>query len=244
MRTAMVIMRRELRAYFATPLAYIFIVIFLALAGAFTFFLGNFFERGQADLTSFFVFHPWLYLFLVPAVAMRLWAEERKAGTIEVLLTLPVTPGQAVVAKFLAAWIFLGIALALTVPLWLTVAWLGSPDSGVIAAGYLGSFVLAGAYLAIGAAVSALARNQVTAFVGGAALCFALTAVGSPLLTGLAGRWAPPALVEALASISVLGHFNAVLRGVVDLRDVLFFASLIALFLFVNRLAVEGRAGS
>ena len=161
------IFARELKAYFTTPLAYVFIVIFLALTGSLTFFLGGFFERGQADLAPFFLFHPWLYLFLVPAIAMRLWAEERRTGTIELLMTLPTTTFAAVLGKFLAAWAFAGIALLLTFPMWLTVNWLGEPDNGVILASYLGSWVMAGAFIAIGACVSALTKNQVIAFVVG-----------------------------------------------------------------------------
>src|ERR1700761_5581637 len=172
MRNVGIIMRRELASYFATPLAYVFILIFLLLANAFTFYLGNFFERGQADLLPFFNFHTWLYLFLVPAVSMRLWAEERKSGTIELLLTLPLTMWQAVVGKFLAAWVFIGIALFLTFPIWITVNYLGSPDNGVIFASYIGSFLMAGGYLAIGSAISATTNNQVIAFVVSVVVCF------------------------------------------------------------------------
>src|SRR5210317_1361916 len=161
MNAVMTIARRELSGYFATPLAYVFIVIFLTLAGAFTFYLGNFFARGQADLQPFFAFHPWLYLFLIPALAMRLWAEERKGGTIELLLTMPITMPQAVLGKFLAAWAFTGIALSLTLPVWITVNYLGQPDNGIIVAGYIGSMLMAGAFLSIGSCVSAVTRNQV-----------------------------------------------------------------------------------
>ena len=164
------IFAREFMAYFTTPLAYVFIVIFLALTGSLTFFRGGFFERGQADLAPFFLFHPWLYLFLVPAIAMRLWAEERRTGTIELLMTLPTTTFAAVLGKFLAAWAFAAIALLLTFPMWLTVNWLGEPDNGVILASYLGSWVMAGAFIAIGACVSAMTKNQVIAFVVAAAV--------------------------------------------------------------------------
>src|SRR6516165_830819 len=175
MHNVITIFRRELGGYFATPLAYVFIVIFLVMAGILTFFVGDFFERGQADLQPFFTFHPWLYLVLVPAVSMRLWAEERKSGTIELFLTLPIRLSEAVLGKFLAAWIFIGVALALTVPFWLTVRFLGDPDEGVIFASYIGSWLMAGAILAIGACVSATTKNQVIAFVVTAALAFVFT---------------------------------------------------------------------
>ncbi|HTI85041.1 MAG TPA: ABC transporter permease, partial [Alphaproteobacteria bacterium] len=191
MKGMLSVFRRELAAYFATPLAYVFIFIFLVLSGATTFFLGNFFERGQADLAPFFGFHPWLYLLLVPAIAMRLWADERKTGTIELLLTLPVSIGQAVVGKFLAAWAFAGIALALTFPMWITVNYLGSPDNGVILTSYIGSFVMAGSYLAIGAAFSALSKNQVIAFVLAAVFCLLFTVSGTPLVLNAFSTWAP-----------------------------------------------------
>jgi ABC-2 type transport system permease protein len=233
------IFKRELRAYFTTPLAYVFIVIFLALTGSFTFFLGGFFERGQADLSAFFVFHPWLYLFLVPAIAMRLWAEERRTGTIELLMTLPTTTFAAVLGKFLAAWLFAGIALALTFPIWLTVNWLGDPDNGVILLSYLGSWVMAGAFIAIGACVSALTKNQVIAFVVGAAVCFLFLMSGVDLVLAAFRPWAPPLVVDAVASFSFLTHFGELMKGVVDLATLLFFASLIAICLVVNTLLVD-----
>jgi len=182
MRNVWIITKRELGAYFGTPLAYVFVVIFVALTGAFAFFIGNFFERGQADLQPFFSYHPWLYLLLVPAIAMRLWAEERKAGTIELLMTLPISTGEAIVGKFLAAWIFIGIALVLTFPMWITVNVLGNPDNGVILASYIGSFLMAGAFLAIGSCVSALTKNQVIAFIVSVVVCFLFTVSGLPLV--------------------------------------------------------------
>jgi ABC-2 type transport system permease protein len=239
MRNTYFIFRRELAGYFATPVAYVFLVIFLAMAGAFTFYLGNFFERGQADLQSFFTFHPWLYLFLIPAIAMRLWSEERKSGTIELFLTLPISLGEAVAGKFLAAWAFTGTALALTFPLWITVNFLGNPDNGTIFAGYIGSFLMAGGFLAIGAAVSAATKSQVIAFVISAALCFVFTVSGAPIVLNFFAGWAPKAIVDAIASFSFLVHFNAIVRGVIDLRDLAFFASLIALFLFLNAIIVD-----
>jgi ABC-2 type transport system permease protein len=239
MRNVLHIFRRELGGYFATPVAYVFLVIFLVLASTFTFYLGNFFERGQADLAAFFSFHPWLYLFLIPAIAMRLWSEERRQGTIELFLTLPITIGEAVVGKFLAAWAFVGIALALTFPIWITVNVLGDPDNGVILAGYVGSLMMSAGYLAIGACVSATTKSQVVAFVVAAAACFAFTVSGTPLVLAFFSGWAPAAVVEAVAGFSFLTHFNAIARGVIDLRDVVYFASLVAAFLFANAAIVE-----
>ena len=239
MRSTWVIFRRELASYFATPLAYVFIVIFLALAGALAYFLGNFFDRGQADLQPFFTFHPWLYLVLIPALAMRLWSEERKSGTIELLLTLPISIGATVLGKFLASWAFAGIALALTFPFWITVNILGAPDNGVILASYIGSFLMAGAFLAVGAALSALTKNQVIAFVLTAALCFIFTVTGSSVVLGFLEGWAPEAVLNAVASFSFLQHFSAIVRGVIDLRDAVFFVSVMAFFLFANTIAVE-----
>ena len=230
---------RELAAYFASPVAYVFITIFLALAGALTFYVGGFFERGQADLQAFFTFHPWLYLFLVPAVAMRLWSEERRAGTIEFLMTLPISPVQAVIGKFVAAWIFIGIALALTFPMWVTVNWLGEPDNGVIFTAYLGSWLMAGGYLAIGAAISALTKNQVVAFVLSAAVSFVMLLSGVEIVQAFFRGWAPEALVSAVASISFLTNFQALSQGVIELRDLIFFFSVIAVFLFINVTLVE-----
>jgi ABC-2 type transport system permease protein len=239
MRATWIVFRRELAAYFATPLAYVFIVVFLVLAGSLTFFLGSFFDRGQADLQPFFTFHPWLYLFLIPAIAMRLWAEERKTGTIELFLTLPVTTAQAVLGKFLAAWAFCGIALALTFPLWLTVNVLGEPDNGVILTSYIGSWLMAGAFLAIGAAVSALTKNQVIAFVVAAVVCFLLTVSGSGVVLGFFTGWAPQVVVDTIASFSFISHFTSVMRGVIDLKDMVYFISLIVFFLFANTAIVE-----
>jgi ABC-2 type transport system permease protein len=239
MRTVWTIFRRELGAYFVTPVAYVFIVIFLVLAGTLTFFMGNFFDRSRADLQPFFIFHPWLYLFLVPAIGMRLWAEERKTGTIELFLTLPLTTGQAVIGKFLAAWVFCGIALLLTFPMWITVNYLGSPDNGVILASYLGSWLMAGSFLAVGAAISALTRNQVIAFVIAATICFILTVSGTDMVLGFLTGWAPQPVIDAVASFSFLQHFLAVMRGVIDLKDFIFFASMILAFLYANAIIVE-----
>jgi len=239
MRNTFTIFRRELAGYFATPLAYVFIVIFLVLAGVLTFFVGDFFERSQADLQSFFTFHPWLYLILIPALSMRLWAEERRSGTIELFLTLPVRLSEAVLGKFLAAWVFAGIALALTFPFWITVNFLGDPDNGVIFASYLGSWLMAGAILAIGAAVSAATKSQVIAFVVSAALVFILIAAGTPAVLGLLQDWAPERLIAAVAGASIFGHFTAITRGVIDLRDLVYFLSIIAGFLAANAVLVD-----
>ncbi len=233
--------KRELAGYFATPIAYVFNVVFLASVGAFTFFLGGFFVQGRASLESFFQFHPWLYLLLIPAIAMRLWAEERKSGSIELLLTLPITTVSAVIGKFLAAWIVAAIALALTATIWASVNYLGSPDNGAIAAGYLGSLVMAGGYLAIGAFVSAMTKNQVTAFILAATICFLFTASGLGVVLEFFSGWAPRAMLEAVANLSFLEHFRNTARGVIELRDVVFFVSTILFFLFANVVAVELR---
>lgn len=231
--------RREMRSYFSTPLAYVFIVIFLMLAGIFTFYLGGFFPRGQADLEPFFTWHPWLYLFLAPALGMRLWAEERKTGTIELLLTLPVSTVDAVLGKFLAAWSMMGISLALTFPFWITVNVLGRPDNGVILAGYLGSLLMSGAYLALSAFVSSTTRNQVIAFVVSVAGCFTFQLLGFPLILDLFRPWFPSAVLGFMSSIGFLQHFDSIVRGVVDLRDVLYFVTFIGLWLYVGAWAVD-----
>jgi ABC-2 type transport system permease protein len=239
MTRAFAIFRRELRGYFATPLAYVFIVIFLVLAGVLTFFVSHFFDRGQADLQPFFTFHPWLYLVLIPALSMRLWAEERRSGTIELFLTLPIRLSEAVIGKFFAAWCFAGIALLLTFPFWITVNVLGDPDNGVILAGYLASWLMAGAVLAIGAAVSAATKNQVIAFVVTAALVFVLAVAGTPVVLGLLQGWASSGVIRAVAGISLFGHFTAITRGVVDLRDLAYFVSIIVAFLAANAVLID-----
>jgi ABC-2 type transport system permease protein len=231
--------RRELRSYFATPVAYVFIVIFLILMGTFTFYLGGFYERGQADLSAFFNYHPWLYLFLVPAIAMRLWAEERKTGSVELLMTLPVTPWQAVLGKYLAAWAFTGIALVLTFPVWLTVNYLGDPDNGAILAAYVGSFLMAGSFLAIGSCLSATTKNQVIAFVLTVVACFGFLLAGFPLVLDIFSAWAPQVIVDGIASLSFLTHFSNISKGVIDLRDLIYFALVIALFLYANTIVLQ-----
>ncbi len=239
MRSMLVIARRELAAYFATPVAYVFIVIFLVLLGALTFSVGNFFDRGQADLAPLFAFLPWLFLLLIPAITMRLWAEERRSGTIELLLTLPVALWQAVLGKFLAAWAFAAIALALTFPMVITVNVLGTPDNGVILAAYAGAVLLAGCYLAIGAAMSALTKNQVIAFVLAVAACFVFTVFGSPVVVGFLAEALPAGVLEAARRVSLIGRYDAITRGVVALRDLVFFATFIGFWLYANAVIVE-----
>ena len=233
------IVKRELASYFSTPLAYVFIVIFLTLIGSFTFYLGNFFARGQADLNAFFTFHPWVYILLIPAVTMRLWAEERKTGTIELLMTLPLTTTQAVIGKFIAAWIFIFIALVLTFPIWITVNYLGQPDNGVILAGYVGSLFMSGAYLSIGSCISAITKNQVIAFVIAATVCFIFTMSGVDIVLNFFKVWAPEFLVNIISSMSFLVHFESITKGVIEIRDFLFYLSVIVFWLFLNVVVVE-----
>ena len=242
------ITKRELGAYFSSPVAYVFIVIFLLLCGFFTFFVrtgyGTFFRPGDASLTTFFQWHPWFYLFLVPAVGMRLWAEERRVGTIELLLTMPITPWQAIVGKFLASWLFLALALALTFPVVITVNYLGSPDNGVILCGYVGSWLMAGAYLAVSCITSAMTRNQVVSFIISVVICLALILVGFAPVINLLKNWMRAGLVDAIASFSVITHFEGFQRGVLDSRDVIFFLSLIGFSLFTTSVIIRGhRAG-
>ena len=238
------ITKRELGGYFTSPIAYVFLIIFLLLTGFFTFTIGNFFERGEASLESFFTWHPWLYLFLVPAVGMRLWSEERRLGTMELLLTMPLTTWQAIIGKFLASWLFLALALALTFPVWITVNWLGSPDNGIIAAGYVGSLFLAGSYLAISCMTSALTRNQVISFILSVVICLFFILAGYTPVTDLLTRFASPVVVQIVAAFSVMTHFEGFQRGVIDLRDFLFFASVIGFALFTTGVIIRGqRAG-
>jgi ABC-2 type transport system permease protein len=233
------IAKREVTGYFASPVAYVFIVIFLLLTGFFTFMVGSFFGRGQANLLSFFVWHPWLYLFLVPAVGMRMWSEERRLGTIELLLTMPITPWQAIVGKFLASWLVLALALALTFPIVITVNYLGHPDNGVIVASYLGSLLLCGAYLAVSAMTSAMTRNQVVSFILSVVLCLFLILAGWPPVTNLLTQWASPWLIETIAAFSVMTHFESIQNGVIDSRDVVFFVSVIVFCLFATSVIIR-----
>jgi len=233
------VMRRELAGYFSTPVAWVFIVIFLVMSGTFTFYIGSFYERGMADLVPFFQFHAWLYLFLVPAISMRLWAEERRSGTVELLLTLPLTLGQAVVGKFMAAWLFIGLALLLTFPIWITVNYLGDPDNGIILAGYIGSWLMAGGFLAIGSCMSSITRNQVVAFILSVVACFGFMLSGLPMVMNLFTGWAPQSLLDAIANFSFLAHFTAVSKGVIDIRDLVFFGLVIAFWLLDNMVVLE-----
>jgi len=239
MSATTIVMRRELASYFATPLAYIFIVIFLVVANVFAFSVGNLYEMGQADLLNFFNFHPWLYLFLIPALAMRLWAEERKTGSIELLLTLPIRLHEAVLGKFLAAWLFSGLALLLTFPIWITVNYLGDPDNGIILASYLGSWLMAGAFLAIGSCMSACTSNQVIAFILTIVICFCYVVAGLPLLLNFFAGWASQPLLDAVASLSFMTHFNAISRGVLDFRDLLFFVLMIVGWLTATAVVID-----
>ena len=244
MKNVTAIMKRELYGYFSTPVAYVFIVVFLFLTGIFTFYLGAFYERAQADLEPFFRFHPWLYLFLIPAISMRLWSEERKSGTIELLMTLPISIGEAVTGKFLAAWFFTGITLALTFPIWITVNYLGAPDNMVIMASYLGSFLMAGGFLAIGSCVSAVTKNQVIAFVISVMICFLFVLSGFPIVLDFFQGWAPKMLMDAIASFSFLTHFESIKKGVIDLRDIIYFGVLIVFWLYANVIIIDARKAS
>ncbi len=235
------IFRREFASYFASPVAYVFLVIFLIMQGLFTFYLGSFYEREQADLVAFFTYQPWLYLFLMPSIAMRLWAEERRAGTFELLLTLPIPTRSVVAGKYLAALAFAALALALTFPIWITVNWLGTPDNGVIVTGYLGSLLMAAAYLAIGAAMSSITKNQVVAFILAVTVCFLFLVAGLPMVLDSVSGWAPEALVLAVANLSFLSHFDSLQKGVVTLGDVLYFFAVIVFWLWVNRIVVESK---
>ena len=241
MRSVRIILRREFGSYFATPLAYVFLALFLVLSNLFTFYVGGFFGRGQADLMSFFNYQPWLFLLLVPAISMKLWAEERRNGSIELLLTLPVTPWQAVLGKFLAAWAFMALALALTFPLWLTVNWLGNPDNGAILAAYAGCLLLAAAFLGVGSLASALTRSPVVAFIIAVAICFVLLMAGYPLVLDTVRGWAPQPLVNAVASLGFLTHFDAISRGVIEARDLWYFVLVTVYLLLVTTLALESR---
>ena len=238
------ILSRELKSYFATPIAYVFIVIFLVLANVFTFYLGNFYERQQADLIPFFSFHPWLYLFLVPAISMRLWSEERKTGTLELLMTLPVSRLDIVLGKFIAAWLFTGLALLLTFPLWITVNYLGDPDNGVIFGSYVGSWLMAGGFLAIGSCMSALTKSQVIAFVLCGFVCLIFVMAGFPLVLNVFKGWVPLVVLDTIASLSFLSHFNAVSRGVLSLQDFLYFVSMIVVWLVATSIVLDIKKGA
>jgi ABC-2 type transport system permease protein len=241
LKTVAIILRRELASYFATPIAYVVLVSFLFLTNLFAFSFGQLFERGQADLTPFFTFLPWLYLFLIPSVTMRLWAEERRNGTIELLLTQPVTLWEAVLGKFFAAWLFVGIALTLTFPIWITVNYLGNPDNGAIFAAYLGSLFVAGGFLAIGSFASTMTKNQLIAALIAEILCFLLLIAGYPAAIDWFQSWAPQWLVQGIASLSFLAHFESIAKGVLDLRDVLYYALVAIFFLLASTVVLDAR---
>ncbi|MEM7281034.1 MAG: ABC transporter permease subunit [Pseudomonadota bacterium] len=235
-----IVFKRELKSYFATPVAYVFIVIFLIAANTFAFQFGGLYEQNQAELgRSFFQWHPWLYLFLIPAIAMRLWAEERKSGSIELLATLPITLWEMVLAKFLAAWAFSGIALALTFPIWVTVNYLGDPDNGVIFTAYLGSFLMAGSFLAIGSCMSALTKNQVIAFIVTVVTCFLFLLMGSPLVTDVLQGWLPQSIVDGVSALSFITHFASISKGVIDFRDLVYFGLMIGFWLYATKVVLE-----
>jgi len=238
------ILKREFAGYFGSPVAYVFIVIFLLLNGFFTFSLSNFYEMGQADLRAFFEWHPWIFLFLIPAVSMRLWAEERRTGTLELILTLPVTLPQVILGKFLASWLFIGVSLALTFPMVLTVGYLGDPDLGAIFCAYCGSFFMAGAYLSVGCMTSALTRNQVISFILSVVICLFLVLAGWPPITNILSGWAPPWLVDVVSGFSFMPHFASMERGVIDLRDLCYYFSVIFFMLFANGVVLQSRRAS
>jgi ABC-2 type transport system permease protein len=240
-RNTKAIARRELVSYFESPVAYVFMVVFLILLGFLTFFVSRFYEIGQADLRPFFFWHPWLFLILIPASAMRLWAEERRSGTIETLLTLPVSMTEAILGKFLAAWIFIGLIIALTFPIVLTTAYLGNPDKGVVIGGYLGSFLLAGTYLAVGMMTSALTRNQVISFVLALMICLFLLLAGWQPVTDLLVKWAPEWLVNGVAAFSFMPHYEAFQKGILDSRDFAYYLSAIIFMLFCTYVVIENR---
>ncbi len=239
MNHLLVITKREFGSYFSSQLGYVFILIFLILSGVFTFYLGNFYERGQADLLPFFSFHPWLYLFLVPAISMRLWSEERKSGSIELLMTLPVRKIDTVFGKFMAAWLFAGLALMLTTPLWMTVNYLGEPDNGVILASYIGSWLMAGGFLAIGSCMSALSKSQVVAFLMTGLVCLLFVMAGFPLVLNLFDGWVPLIVLDAVASLSFLTHFSSISKGVLSLQDLLYFLSMVVFWLTATTIVLD-----
>ena len=238
------IVKRELAGYFGSPVAYVFIVIFLLLSGFFTFSVGNFYELGQADLRAFFEWHPWIFLFLVPAVGMGLWADERRTGTIELILTLPVTLTEVILGKFLAAWMFIGIALILTFPLVLTVIYLGAPDLGAAFSAYFGSFLMAGAYLSVGSMTSSLTRNQVISFIFSVVICLFLVLAGWSPVTDVLSGWAPLWLVDVISGFSFMPHFASMERGILDLRDILYYVSVMFFMLFSNGVVLQNRRAS
>ncbi len=243
MRNISIILKREFNSYFSTPIAYVFIVIFLILSGSLTFYMGNFFQREQADLIPFFSFHPWLYLFLVPAVTMKLWAEERKTGTIELILTLPIKTSEVVIGKFLAAWLFITFSLILTFPIWLTVNYLGSPDNGVIFSGYIGSLLMAGGFIAIGSCISSTTQNQVIAFILSVVICFLFLLSGTSLVLDFFNLFLHHSIVDTISSLSALTHFSSLTKGIIDFRDIIYYVTLILLWVYINIEIVDLKKG-
>ena len=244
LKNVMAVIKRELGGYFGSPVAYVFIVIFLLLCGFFTFSVSHFYELGQADLRAFFEWHPWIFLFLIPAVAMRLWADEWRTGTIELMLTLPITLKEVIVGKFLAAWLFIAIGLFLTFPLVLTVLYLGDPDLGAILCAYLGSFLMAGAYLSVGSMTSSFTRNQVISFILSLVICLFLVLAGWSPVTDVLSGWAPAWIVDVVSGFSFMPHFASIQRGVLDLRDLAYYLSVIFFMLFVNGVILQNRRAS
>jgi ABC-2 type transport system permease protein len=244
MKNVMAVIKRELGGYFGSPVAYVFIVIFLLLCGFFTFSVSHFYELGQADLRAFFEWHPWIFLFLIPAVAMRLWADEWRTGTIELMLTLPITLKEVILGKFLAAWLFIAIGLFLTFPLVLTILYLGDPDVGAISCAYLGSFLMAGAYLSVGSMTSSFTRNQVISFILSLVICLFLVLAGWSPVTDVLSGWAPAWIVDVVSGFSFMPHFASIQRGVLDLRDLAYYLSVIFFMLFVNGVILQNRRAS
>lgn len=239
MSAAWVIAKREFASFFVTPVGYIFIFIFLSLSGVFTFMFGRLYERGEADLLPFFDFHPWLYLFLVPAIAMRTWSEERRSGTIELIMTLPLATFNIVIGKFLAAWSVLGVCLILTFPIWMSINYLGNPDNGVIIASYLGSWLMSGAFLALSMCMSALTKNQIVAFVLAIVVCFLFVLIGSPIIVNLLTDWAPNWVIDTVTSLSFLSNFQDIAKGVINASNVVFFIITIVICLIANQLIID-----
>lgn len=235
------VFKRELAGYFGSPVAYVFIVIFLLMLGFFTFYISNFFEAGQADLKSFFQWHPWVFLMLIPALAMRLWAEERRLGTIELVLTMPVTVTEAILGKFLAAWVFIGLSIVLTFPMVLTVIYLGDPDVGTIICAYLGSFLMAGAFLSIGSMTSSLTRSQVVSFILAVVICLFFVLAGLTTITEVLAKWVPLWLVDLVSGLSFIFRFASIQRGVLDLGDIVYFVSVIVFMLMANGVIIQNR---
>jgi ABC-2 type transport system permease protein len=240
-RNIKAIFKRELKNYFSSPVAYVFIIIFLLLLGFFTFNIGMFFENNLADLKGFFDWHPWVFIFLIPAVSMRLWAEDRRLGTIELVLTLPVTVTEAILGKFIAAWCFIGICLLFTFPMVLTVLYLGNPDIGASIFAYLGSILLAGAFLSVGIMTSSMTKNQVISFILSVVICMFFILAGYPPVLDILYGWSPAWLVNTVSELSFLNHFYSIERGVLDIRDLLYYFSVIVFFLFVTGVIIQNR---